>query len=170
MVSHGLISALMFLIVGSIYERTQTTQIDQLRRTREIMPFISGILLIAGMASLGLPGLSGFISEFFAFLGLFETHRVYAIIGTLGIIFTAVYVLRGVLNITFGPMQRAYSARHARRAINRGGADDYIGGVYSLARCIPKRAESAASANDRQLGSIDPKRSREDRRLDRWNR
>ncbi|NOU90257.1 NADH-quinone oxidoreductase subunit M [Paenibacillus sp. LMG 31460] len=105
LISHGLISALMFLLVGSIYERTQTTQLDQLGGLASSIPFISGILLVAGMASLGLPGLSGFISEFLAFLGLFETHRVYAIVGTLGIIFTAVYVLRGVLNITFGPKQ-----------------------------------------------------------------
>ncbi len=105
LISHGLISALMFLLVGSIYERTQTTQLDQLGGLASSVPFISGILLVAGMASLGLPGLSGFISEFLAFLGIFETHRVYAIVGTLGIIFTAVYVLRGVLNITFGPKQ-----------------------------------------------------------------
>ncbi|WP_261303446.1 complex I subunit 4 family protein [Paenibacillus andongensis] len=105
LISHGLISALMFLLVGSIYERTQTTQLDQLGGLASSVPFISGILLVAGMASLGLPGLSGFISEFLAFLGLFETHRVYAIVGTLGIIFTAVYVLRGVLNITFGAKQ-----------------------------------------------------------------
>lgn len=105
LISHGLISALMFLLVGSIYERTNTTELDRLGGLASTVPFISGILLIAGMASLGLPGLSGFISEFLAFLGLFETHRVYAIIGTLGIILAAVYVLRGVLNITFGPKQ-----------------------------------------------------------------
>ncbi|MGG1552516.1 complex I subunit 4 family protein [Paenibacillus ferrarius] len=103
LISHGLISALMFLLVGSLYERTQTTQLSALGGLASSIPFISGILLIAGMASLGLPGLSGFISEFLAFLGLFESHRVYAIIGTLGIILAAVYVLRGVLSITFGP-------------------------------------------------------------------
>jgi NADH-quinone oxidoreductase subunit M len=105
LISHGLISALMFLLVGSIYERTETTQLDRLGGLARNIPFISGILLIGGMASLGLPGLSGFISEFLAFVGLFETHRVYAIVGTLGIIFAAVYVLRGILNITFGPKQ-----------------------------------------------------------------
>lgn len=105
LISHGLISALMFLLVGSIYERTNTTELNRLGGLASSVPFISGILLIAGMASLGLPGLSGFISEFLAFLGLFETHRVYAIVGTLGIILAAVYVLRGVLNITFGPKQ-----------------------------------------------------------------
>lgn len=109
MVSHGLISALMFLIVGSIYERTQTTQMDQLSGLAKSMPFMSGILLVGGMASLGLPGLSGFISEFLAFIGLFDTMPIITIISTAGIILTAVYVLRGVLKITFGPMSEAYA-------------------------------------------------------------
>jgi NADH-quinone oxidoreductase subunit M len=108
MVSHGLISALMFLIVGSIYERTQTTQIDKLGGLAKSMPFMSGILLIGGMASLGLPGLSGFISEFLAFLGLFDTMPIVTIVSTAGIILTAVYVLRGVLKITFGPISDTY--------------------------------------------------------------
>ncbi|CAG7655565.1 NuoM family protein [Paenibacillus allorhizosphaerae] len=105
LVSHGLISALMFLLVGSIYERTQSTQIDELGGLAKSVPFISGILLVSGMASLGLPGLSGFISEFLSFLGLFETYKILTAIGALGIILTAVYVLRGVLAITFGPQK-----------------------------------------------------------------
>ncbi len=76
LVSHGLISALMFLIVGSIYERTRTTKLDELGGLAKSVPFISGILLVSGMASLGLPGLSGFISEFLAFVGLFESHPI----------------------------------------------------------------------------------------------
>ncbi|WP_135557533.1 complex I subunit 4 family protein [Paenibacillus cymbidii] len=108
MVSHGLISALMFLLVGAIYERTQTTTIDELGGLAASVPFLSGILLVAGLASLGLPGLSGFISEFLAFLGLFGSMKVITVVGTLGIILTAVYVLRGVLRITFGPIRDAH--------------------------------------------------------------
>lgn len=103
LVSHGLISALMFLIVGIIYERTKTTMIDQLGGLSKSAPFIAGILLIAGLASLGLPGLSGFVSELLAFLGLFDTMPIITAVGTLGIILTAVYVLRAVMRITFGP-------------------------------------------------------------------
>lgn len=103
LVSHGLISALLFLLVGAIYERTQTTMLDQLGGLAKNVPFISGILLVAGMASLGLPGLSGFISEFLAFAGLFQNAKIITVIGTIGVILTAVYVLRGVLSITYGP-------------------------------------------------------------------
>lgn len=108
MVSHGLISALMFLIVGSLYERTQTMELSALGGLAKSVPFISGILLIAGMASLGLPGLSGFVSEFLAFIGLFDTMPIITVVGTLGIILAAVYVLRAVLKITFGPMAAQY--------------------------------------------------------------
>ncbi|PCN45416.1 NADH-quinone oxidoreductase subunit M [Brevibacillus laterosporus] len=102
-ISHGFISALMFFLVGIIWDRTGTSQLDQLGGLAKSMPFVSGVFLAAGMASLGLPGMSGFISEFFAFLGLFASQPVLAAIGSLGIIFTAVYVLRAVLAITYGP-------------------------------------------------------------------
>lgn len=115
MVSHGLISALMFLLVGSIYERTQTSMLEQLGGMAASVPFMSGILLISGMASLGLPGLSGFISEYLSFLGLFGSMKIITAISLLGVILTAVYVLRAVMKITFGPMPEQYkSLRDAR--------------------------------------------------------
>ncbi len=117
MVSHGLISALMFLIVGSLYERTDTTMIHELGGLAKSAPFISGILLITGMASLGLPGLSGFVGELLAFLGLFDTRPIVTIVGMLGIILAAVYVLRAVLRITFGPMQEQWSTMKDARFI-----------------------------------------------------
>jgi NADH-quinone oxidoreductase subunit M len=104
LISHGLISSLLFLMVGVIYERTQTTELDQLGGLAKTVPFISAILLFAGLASLGLPALSGFIAEFLSFVGLFETMKIYTIIGTIGIILTAIYVLRAILRITFGPV------------------------------------------------------------------
>lgn len=108
-VSHGLISALLFLIVGSLYERTQTTQLDELGGLAKSIPFMSGILLVAGLASLGLPGLSGFVGEFLSFLGLFGTMKWITAIGVLGILFAAVYVLRSILNITYGSMPAQYA-------------------------------------------------------------
>lgn len=101
-ISHGFISALLFLLVGIFYERTRTTEIRALGGLAKAMPRMSGFLLAGGLALLGLPGLSGFISEFMAFLGLFADRPILAVIGTLGIVLTAVYVLRAVLNITFG--------------------------------------------------------------------
>ncbi|QYR22075.1 NADH-quinone oxidoreductase subunit M [Paenibacillus sp. sptzw28] len=117
LVSHGLISALLFLIVGSLYERTGSTELDELGGLARSLPFISGILLTAGMASLGLPGLSGFIGEFLSLLGLFGSMRVLTAVAVLGVILTAVYVLRSVLGITFGPMPERYGALRDARLI-----------------------------------------------------
>ncbi|MEB1809603.1 MAG: NADH-quinone oxidoreductase subunit M, partial [Bacillaceae bacterium] len=102
-VSHGLISALLFFLIGVYYERTNTSLIPDLSGLARSMPVASGFLLVGAMASLGLPGMSGFISEFLAFLGLFREMPIIAAVGTLGIILTAVYLLRATLNVTFGP-------------------------------------------------------------------
>ncbi|WP_071460960.1 NADH-quinone oxidoreductase subunit M [Bacillus massilinigeriensis] len=107
-VSHGLISALLFFLVGIIYERTHTSDISKLGGMAKGMPVASGFLLAAAMASLGLPGMSGFVSEFMAFLGLFKVWPWLAAVGTLGIIMTAVYLLRAVLAITYGKVDREF--------------------------------------------------------------
>ncbi|WP_026074320.1 complex I subunit 4 family protein [Brevibacillus massiliensis] len=102
-ISHGFISALMFFLIGVVWERTGTSTITELGGLAKSMPFISGVMLAGAMASLGLPGMSGFISEFLSFLGLFGVKPVLAALGTLGIILTAAYLLRAVLRTTFGP-------------------------------------------------------------------
>ncbi|WP_209123347.1 NuoM family protein [Alkalihalobacillus sp. BA299] len=107
-VSHGLISALLFFLIGMYYERTKTSMIANLSGLGRSMPIASGFLLVGAMASLGLPGMSGFISEFLAFLGLFREMPIIAAVGTLGIILTAVYLLRAVLNVTFGPTPKKW--------------------------------------------------------------
>jgi NADH-quinone oxidoreductase subunit M len=117
LVSHGLISALLFLIVGCLYERTGTTELSQLGGLARSMPFMSGILLVGGMASLGLPGLSGFVGEFLSFLGLFESMRWVTAVACIGVILTAVYVLRAVLKITFGGLPESLSGLKDARLI-----------------------------------------------------
>jgi len=101
-ISHGLIAALLFFIVGAMYERTSTTELSELGGISKTMPYLAGFMLAGGMASLGLPGMSGFVSEFMAFLGLFQEYPILGAIGAVGIILTAVYILRAVLSITFG--------------------------------------------------------------------
>ena len=108
-VSHGLISALLFFLVGVMYERTKTTEIPRLGAMAKAMPITAGFLLAGGMAALGLPGMSGFISEFMAFLGLFREWPVLAAVGVLGMILTAVYTLVKVLEITYGSARRDWT-------------------------------------------------------------
>lgn len=116
-VSHGYISALLFFLVGSLYERTKTTVLEDLGGLGKTVPLLAGFLLTAGLALLGLPGLSGFISEFFALIGLFAVKPVVGTVATLGIILAAVYTLRAVMRITFGGLsERGESLADLRRS------------------------------------------------------
>ncbi len=103
MVSHGFLSAIFFFIVGVVYTRVHTVKFEELGGMAKVMPFTSGILLTAGMASLGLPGMSGFISEFLSFLGVFENHPILAAVASIGIVLTSAYLLRAILSVTYGP-------------------------------------------------------------------
>ncbi|MBS4190106.1 NADH-quinone oxidoreductase subunit M [Bacillus sp. FJAT-49705] len=108
-VSHGLIAALLFFLVGVFYERLETSNIKNLGGLAKGMPITAGFLLAGAMASLGMPGMSGFVSEFMAFLGLFKELPILAAVGALGIILTAVYLLRAVLGITYGKAHREFA-------------------------------------------------------------
>ena len=109
MLSHGLMTALFFALIGMIYGRTHTRDIRLMGGLMKIMPFLGVGYVIAGMASLGLPGLSGFDAEMTIFVGSFEHadmfHRTFTIIACSSIVITAVYILRVVGKLLFGPVQ-----------------------------------------------------------------
>lgn len=106
MLSHGLMTALFFALIGMIYGRTHTRDIRELNGLMKIMPFLSVCYVIAGLANLGLPGLSGFIAEMTIFNGAFQHpdvfHRTWTIIACTSIVITAVYILRLVGKILYG--------------------------------------------------------------------
>ncbi|WP_153728114.1 complex I subunit 4 family protein [Salinibacillus xinjiangensis] len=107
-VSHGLISALFFLLVGILLVRTRTTNLRKLSGLARLTPVLAGFFLVAALAGLGLPGMSGFVSEFTVFLGIFENMPVIGAIGTLGIIMTVVYMLRAILKMTYGTYRNMF--------------------------------------------------------------
>ena len=106
MLSHGLMTALFFALIGMIYGRTHTRDIRELSGLMKIMPFLSVCYVIAGLANLGLPGLSGFVAEMTIFNGAFMDndtfHRVVTIVVCTSIVITAVYILRLVGKILYG--------------------------------------------------------------------
>ncbi|MBC8265418.1 MAG: NADH-quinone oxidoreductase subunit M [Flavobacteriales bacterium] len=108
MLSHGLMTAMFFALIGMIYGRAGTRDIKKLGGLMKVMPFLAVMYVIAGMASLGLPGLSGFVAEMTIFVGAFQHsdifHRVATIIAVSSIVVTAVYILRVVGKILFGPI------------------------------------------------------------------
>ena len=105
MLSHGLMTALFFALIGMIYGRTHTRDVRRLGGLMKIMPFLSVGYVIAGLANLGLPGFSGFIAEMTIFVGSFENegtfHTACTIIACCSIVVTAVYILRVVGKILF---------------------------------------------------------------------
>ena len=107
--SHGFMTALFFALIGMIYERTHTRDIRKLGGLLKVIPFISVVYVIAGLASLGLPGFSGFVAEMNIFVGAFEHddrfYRIATIVSVSAIVVTAVYILRVVGIMLMGPIK-----------------------------------------------------------------
>jgi NADH-quinone oxidoreductase subunit M len=112
MLSHGLMTALFFALIGMIYGRTHTRMINEMGGLMKVIPFLSVIYVIAGLASLGLPGLSGFVAEMTIFVGSFQHtdtfHRVSTIVVCSSIVITAVYILRVVGILLLGPITNSH--------------------------------------------------------------
>ena len=106
--SHGFMTALFFALIGMIYGRSHTRDVTKMGGLLKVIPFISIMYVIAGLASLGLPGFSGFMAEMQIFVGAFEHpdlfHRVATIITVSAIVVTAVYILRVVGMMLMGPV------------------------------------------------------------------
>lgn len=102
MVSHGLSTGGLFLLIGMIYERRHTRLIADFGGLWKQMPVFAVFFLVVMFSSIGLPGLNGFVGEFLILLGTFETHRVFAIIAALGIILGAIYMLWMYQRVVFG--------------------------------------------------------------------
>ncbi|BCJ87736.1 complex I subunit 4 family protein [Effusibacillus dendaii] len=129
-ISSGLLSALLFFLVGAIQERTGTTFVDAMGGISKQMPVLSGFLLAGALGSLGLPGMSGFVSELVSFIGSFQKFPVLSVVGTSGIILAAVYMLWAMQKTTFGPTALA------AEGIQDAKAAEYIPMVLLLATVV----------------------------------
>lgn len=112
MVSHGLMTALFFAVIGIIYERTHTRIMSEMGGLMRVMPFSTTALFIAGLCSLGLPGLSGFVAEMTVFMGSWQNegalYRVATIVACMSIVVTAVYILRAIGQTAMGPLRDSF--------------------------------------------------------------
>ena len=113
MISHGLMTALFFAVIGMIYERTHTRNVNEMGGLLKVMPFITTVLFIVGLCSLGLPGLSGFVAEMTILVGSWQHpetfHRIATIAACMSIVVTAVYILRAIGQTAMGPIKESYS-------------------------------------------------------------
>jgi NADH-quinone oxidoreductase subunit M len=105
MVNHGLSTGALFLIVGMIYERRHTRQLDDFGGLARVMPVLAALTVVVVLSSIGLPGTNGFVGEVLILLGLFKTSIPAAILSATGIILGAVYMLRMVQRVFLGNIE-----------------------------------------------------------------
>ena len=119
MFNHGLSAAGMFFLVGVIYERTHTRDLDEFGGLFPLVPVYGSILIFTSMASLGLPGLNGFVSEFLVVRGSFPILPVFTAISMIGLLFTGAYILKGIRKVLHGPLNEHWAhGEHRLTEIN----------------------------------------------------
>jgi NADH-quinone oxidoreductase subunit M len=106
--THGIISPMLFLIVGVIYDRAHHREIEKFGGLATVLPEYSAMMGLAFFASLGLPGLAGFVSEFMVFSGAFPVFTTYTIISATSVIITAAYYLWAIHRMFLGKLNQAY--------------------------------------------------------------
>lgn len=105
MINHGLSTGALFLLVGMIYERYHTRQLTEVGGLAVKLPLIAIMTVFICLASIGLPGLNGFVGEFLSLIGMFEANPLFAVVGTLGVVLGAWYLLTMVQRGFFGPLR-----------------------------------------------------------------
>jgi NADH-quinone oxidoreductase subunit M len=105
MLAHGVVTGMLFVMVGLMYERTHTREISRLGGLARQMPLITTGLVFAGFASLGLPALAGFIAEITVFLGAFQKYEWAVLMSIFGVVLSAGYVLWTLQRVVFGPVR-----------------------------------------------------------------
>jgi len=110
MFSHGMITAMLFFLVGVVYDRAHHRQIDGFGGLGVVVPIYTGFVAFAFFASLGLPGLSGFVAEQMVFLGSFGVFRTLVIIAALGIVLVAAFHLWALQRVFLGPLNQKYAS------------------------------------------------------------
>lgn len=119
MFNHGLSAAGMFFLVGVIYERTHTRNLEEFGGLFPLVPIYGSILIFTSMASLGLPGLNGFISEFLVVRGALPILPVFTAISMIGLLFTGAYILKGIKKVLHGPINEHWEhGEHRLTEIN----------------------------------------------------
>ncbi len=120
MFNHGLSAAGMFFLVGVLYDRTHTRSLDDYGGLFPLVPIYGGILIFTSMASLGLPGLNGFISEFLVVRGAWPVLTLYTAIAMLGLLFTGLYILKGIKQVLHGSLNEHWAkGKHKLTEISR---------------------------------------------------
>ncbi len=112
MFNHGLSSAGMFLLAGAIYHKAHTRDLRRFGGLWDIVPMFGALLIFVSMASLGLPGLNGFVGEFMITAGSFKTYPIYVFLSMFGLLVTGIYILKGIQKLLHGPVNEEWVEYH----------------------------------------------------------
>ena len=137
MVNHGLVIALLFIVIGWIYERRKSWQTSELRGLQRPAPILAAVFMVGLLATIGLPGLNGFVGEFLILIGTFVTHRWWAVVATGGVVLAAIYMLWAYQQ-AFHHAPDAGRRRDPRHRLARGGGGGPPGGPHHLPGGVPE--------------------------------
>jgi NADH-quinone oxidoreductase subunit M len=118
MINHGLSTGALFLLVGMVYDRYHTRQLDDLGGLAARLPLLTVIMVFVAMASIGLPGLNGFVGEVLSLGGMFRRNPLHAILGTSGVVLGAWYLLTMLQQAFFGPLREPHHSGKPIKDIN----------------------------------------------------
>jgi NADH-quinone oxidoreductase subunit M len=118
MINHGLSTGGLFLLVGMVYDRYHSRMLDDLGGLAARLPYLACFFVFISMASIGLPGLNGFVGEFLALAGMFHTHYLYAVLGATGVVLAAWYLLTMLQHLLFGPLKEPLHGEPPPRDLN----------------------------------------------------
>jgi NADH-quinone oxidoreductase subunit M len=108
MFSHGVMTALFFAVVGMVYDRAHTREINELGGFSKKMPWVAVAFIIGGLVSMGMPGFSGFVAEFPIFMGVWQVQPWVAVLASISIVITASYIIRIITKVFFGLMPEKF--------------------------------------------------------------
>lgn len=108
MINHGLSTGGLFLLVGMVYERYHTRQLDDLGGLASRLPLMACAMVFISLSSIGLPGLNGFVGEVLSLAGMFQRHPIYSVLGTIGLVLGAWYLLTMLQHAFFGPLKEPH--------------------------------------------------------------
>ena len=156
MINHGLSTGGLFLLVGMIYDRYHTRMLDDLGGLAARLPFIACLLVFISMASIGLPGLNGFVGEMLSLAGMFKRIWLYAALGATGVVLGAWYLLTMLQHLLFGPLKEpaAGTTRHGHGPAARHQSFRELLAIVPGRGGVPVDRRAAAAA-DRQHAAGD---------------
>jgi NADH-quinone oxidoreductase subunit M len=156
MVNHGISTGLLFLVVGMIIARGGSRQIGDYGGLSAKAPLLAGAFLVAGMASLALPGTNSFVSEFMVLIGSFPVRPVFTILATVGIVLAALYILLMYRRTMHGPPSGVLLVEDDGAAVPAGGGGVPVGGGATATLTAPRRSLRLPDLDRREIAVVAP--------------